>query len=201
MDVRTTKPVSTISYNTIPFLKLKLEELRKAKIISFWSFIYHKAEADEKKDHIHLYFEPSKMIQTDDIIEHLAQLTGKMISPTQVELLCCMNMRSSKFDDWYLYCCHDEAYLLSKGQSREHHYCFDDFYASNVDELNFKVCEIDYTAQNAMKQIVEAQRLGLTLRDYLLRSAIPISQVNHVEKAWNLLRLGDTWRNGRDGHE
>jgi hypothetical protein len=52
-----------------------------------------------------------------------------------------------------------------------------------------------------MKQIVEAQRLGLSLRDYLLRGSIPISQVNQVEKAWNLLRLGDTWRNGRDGHE
>lgn len=199
--MRTTKPVSTISYNTIPFLELKLEELRKAKIISFWSFIYHKAEVDEKKDHIHVYFEPSKMLQTDDILEHLCQITGKFLDNGRPEVLCCMNVHSSKFDDWYLYSVHDEAYLMSKGQSRVHHYCFDDFYASNIDELNFKVCDIDYTAQNAMKQIVEAQRLGLSLRDYLLRGSIPISQVNQVEKAWNLLRLGDTWRNGRDGHE
>lgn len=199
--MRTTKPVSTISYNTIPFLELKLEELRKAKIISFWSFIYHKAEADEKKDHIHLYFEPSKMLQTDDILEFLCQITGKFLDNGRPEVLCCMNVRSSKFDDWYLYSCHDEAYLMTKGQSRVHHYQFDDFHASNVDELNFKVCEIDYTATNSMKQILEAQKLGLSLRDFIVRGAFPISQIMQVEKAWNLLMYGTTYRNGRDTHD
>lgn len=199
--MRTTKPVSTISYNTIPFLELKLEELRKSKIISFWSFIYHKAEVDEKKDHIHLYFEPSKMLQTDDILEHLCQITGKFLDNGRPEVLCCMNMRSSKFDDWYLYSVHDEAYLLTKGQSRQHHYQFDDFHASNVDELNFKVCEIDYTATNSMKQILEAQKLGLSLRDFIVRGAFPISQIMQVEKAWNLLMYGSTYRNDRDTHD
>lgn len=199
--MRTTKPVSTISYNTIPFLELKLEELRKSKIISFWTFIYHKAEADEKKDHIHLYFEPSKMIQTDDILEHLCQITGKFLDNGCPEVLCCMNMRSSKFDDWYLYAIHDKAYLTSKFQSREHFYQFDDFYASNVDELHFKVCEIDFTAQNSVKQILEAQKLGITFRDFVERGSVPIPQIAQYEKVWTLLHFGSTWRNGRDGHD
>jgi hypothetical protein len=141
------------------------------------------------------------MLQTDDILEHLCQITGKFLDNGRPEVLCCMNMRSSKFDDWYLYSVHDEAYLLTKGQSRQHHYQFDDFHASNVDELNFKVCEIDYTATNSMKQILEAQKLGLSLRDFIVRGAFPISQIMQVEKAWNLLMYGSTYRNDRDTHD
>ena len=69
MGVRTTKPIATISFNSPDFLRTKLEELRDAGRISFWAFIEHKPEDDEggKKSHCHLYIEPSKMLQTDDL--------------------------------------------------------------------------------------------------------------------------------------
>ena len=48
--VKTRRPISTISYNSPEYLQGKLEELRKAKIISVWFFIKHKKEQDERKD-------------------------------------------------------------------------------------------------------------------------------------------------------
>lgn len=73
--MRTTKPIATISFNSPAFLKLKLEELTKAGKISFWAFIPHKPEDDEAgtKEHNHLYAEPSKMMQTDDLKAELLE--------------------------------------------------------------------------------------------------------------------------------
>ena len=53
--MRTSKTISTISYNTKDFLEFKLMELMDSGDISDWFFIQHFAEEDEKKDHIHLW--------------------------------------------------------------------------------------------------------------------------------------------------
>ena len=51
--MNTRNPISTISYNSMLFLKAKLDELVNAKVIQFYAFIFHKGEDDEagKKDH------------------------------------------------------------------------------------------------------------------------------------------------------
>lgn len=105
MDVRTTKPISTISFNTPDYLAVKLSELTQAKILSFWAFIPHLPEDDEggKKEHIHVYIEPSKMVQTDDIRHELRQP-----DPNQPNMLLgCLPFKSSNFGNWYLYGLHD----------------------------------------------------------------------------------------------
>ena len=67
--MRTTKPIATISFNTPEYLKLKLDELTKAKKIAFWAYIVHQPEDDEagNKVHMHVYIEPSAMVQTEDL--------------------------------------------------------------------------------------------------------------------------------------
>ena len=48
--MKTTKPISSISWNSRNYLVDRLEELRKAHLIAFWVLVKHTAEEDEKKD-------------------------------------------------------------------------------------------------------------------------------------------------------
>lgn len=198
MGVRTTKPIATISFNSPDFLRTKLEELRDAGRISFWAFIEHKPEDDEggKKSHCHLYIEPSKMLQTDDLKDALKEWDSEHPDRPRG----CISFNSSKFDPWYLYALHDKRYLASKGQSRKFHYKHDDIQTSDDDDLLFKSRSIDMLSLSPYADMEDAQRLGLTFAEYFGRGTIPLPQVALFQRAWDLLLATRTDRNGRDGH-
>lgn len=195
--MRTTKPISTISFNSPDFLAIKLTELTQSKIISFWSFVPHLPEDDEggKKNHIHLYIEPSKMIQTEELRDELREpdfSTGKPLG--------CLAFHTSKFGDWYLYGLHDPAYLMSKGQSRKYHYKHEDFITNDPDNLTFNVRTIDMLSVSPYQALIDAQRQGLTFSEYFSRGTIPLPQLALFERAWNLLLSGGVNRNGHPNH-
>lgn len=197
--MRTTKPIATISYNSPEFLRLKLRELLSAGRISFWSFIVHQPEDDEggKKQHCHLYVEPSKMLQTDDLKAEL-----KEFDPTHPDKpKGCISWVSSKFDPWYLYGLHDARYLASKGQSRRFHYSHDDFITSDDDDLLCKARSIDLIALSPYADMLDAQSHGISWQEYFSRGTVPLPQIALFERAWILLSQVKTNRNGRQGHE
>ena len=198
--MRTTKPISTISYNSADYLRVKLNELQKAKRISFWAFISHKAEDDEagSKNHHHVYIMPSRMLQTDDLRDELKEFDP--FHPSNP--LGVMPFHTSKFDDWYLYVTHDKAYLSSKGQTRKFHYSHSDFATSESDYLLFLARNIDRTALTPYETILDAQARGYTWAEFFSShsSMIPIQQIGIFEKAWKLLLESKTYRNGRDAH-
>lgn len=129
--MKTIKPISTISYNSKNFLVLKLNELLKAHKISFWCFIFHKAEVDEKKDHFHLYIEPNTRLDTMDLQDELKEIVIGSDKP-----LGCINFHSSKFADWYYYSMHYKPYLAGKNESRQYSYCRADFVCCDDDCLD-----------------------------------------------------------------
>lgn len=198
MDVRTTKPISTISFNSVEYLKTKLDELINAKRISFYSFIEHKPEDDEggKKYHIHLYIEPSKMLQTDDIKDELKEFDTK--NPGKP--LGCISFNSSKFADWYLYSLHDKRYLASKGQSRVYHYLHKEMFTSDDDDLLFKSKSIDLLSLSPYEDMLDAIGLGLSFEEYFRRGTIPLPQLALFQKAWYLLKDSLTYRNNNENH-
>ena len=104
----TQKPISTISYNTEPFLKEKLDTWVKAHIIQAYQYICHKGE-DGDKDHIHLRVEPNKKLDPMDLGEQLREYQMGKDKP-----LGCRPFRDSKEEDWILYAVHDEQYLKLK---------------------------------------------------------------------------------------
>lgn len=104
----TQKPISTISYNTEPFLREKLETWVKAHIIQAYQFICHKGE-DGDKDHIHLRIEPNKKLDPMDLMDELREFQLGKEKP-----LGCRPFRPSKEEDWLLYALHDEQYLKLK---------------------------------------------------------------------------------------
>lgn len=196
--MRTTKPISTISFNTASYLELKLNELLKAGKISFWAFIEHLPEDDEggNKIHHHVYIEPAKMLQTDDIKSEL-----KEFDPSYpAKPLGCISFKSSKFADWYMYGLHDVRYLASKSQARKYHYFHEDFKTSDEDDLLFKARSIDRIALSPYAAMEDAQRQGFTFQEFFARGTVPLPQLALFEKAWYLLLDGHTNRNNRPGH-
>ena len=173
-------------------------ELLKAGRISFWAFIVHKPEDDEggKKEHCHVYIEPSKMLQTDDIKAELKEFDLEHPDKPRG----CISFSSSKFDPWYLYALHDKRYLASKGQSRRFHYTHDDIVTSDGDDLHFKARSIDLVSLSPYADMEDAQRQGFTWAEYFSRGTIPLPQVALFERAWNLLLQVKTERADREGH-
>lgn len=182
--MRTSKPFSTISYNSDKYLTSKLNSLVSSGKISFWCAIRHKAECDEKKDHLHVYINPSCMFQTDDLKGYLSEL-----DPLHPDLpLTCITARSSKtFDDWYLYVLHDKRYLASKGLSREHHYNRTAFFTSDVNELDMLVNDVDLVKYTVYQTILDFKQDGKSFDQLLLTGQVPIQQIRNYAFAWSLL--------------
>lgn len=197
--MRTTKPISTISYNSPEFLTLKLRELTRSGRLTFWAFISHKPEDDETggKKHIHLYIEPSKMLQTEDLRSELQEFDP--LKPDKPK--GCISFQSSKFDPWYLYILHDKRYLAQKGQSRVYQYEHGEIVTSDDDELLVKSKSIDLLSLSPYSDMLDAQLQGITWREYFSRGTVPLPQLKLFEAAWYLLLEDRTERNGRSGHE
>jgi hypothetical protein len=177
---------------------LKLNELTKAKVISFWCFIPHKPEDDEagKKNHIHLYIEPSKMLQTDDLKEALKEYDPS--NPSKP--LGVIKWVYSKFADWYLYAIHDKRYLAMKGQARLFHYLDSDISSSDDDELLSMIRSIDLVSLSPYADMDNAIQSGVSWFEYFNRGTVPIPQITQFQKAFELIALNHTHRNGRISH-
>lgn len=184
--MKTTKAIATVSYNSTSFLDLKLSDFISSGVIEFYAYIKHRGEDDEGglKDHIHLYLEPSKLIQTTDLNDALIEYVPGY------KPLKCLPFKTSKFDDWYMYGLHDQDYLRSKGLEKKYYYRSTDFKTNDFDDLNYKVKLIDLLALTPYESIREAIRQGLTWDEYLQRGKVPIRQLYAYEKAfYSILRL------------
>lgn len=104
----TQKPTSTISYNTIPFLKEKLEDWLSYHWIQAYMFIWHKGE-DGDKDHIHLRIVPNKRLDVMELSEILKEYDSDNKLPLGVR-----PWTFSKEEDWILYVLHDPEYMKIK---------------------------------------------------------------------------------------
>ena len=105
----TQKPISTVSYNTEPFLKEKLQELLNGHIIQAYQYICHKGE-DGDKDHIHLRIEPNKKLDPMNLTDLFTEYDPK--KPDKP--LTVRPWRPSKEEDWFLYAVHDPEYMKLK---------------------------------------------------------------------------------------
>ena len=180
----TSKPVSTISYNTIPFLTSKLIELEKKRIISFWMYIHHLKEDDEEKDHIHVFMIPNGKQNVDSIKNEFDEIDQSNALP-----LKCIFFKNSKFDDAYFYFLHDEKYLASKNQSRKYHYSEDDLIVSDRAIFLELKHEIDYSKLNINRISVIQEYVKGKKPFYLMvaKGVVPIQQIKQWEMAYKLI--------------
>ena len=121
--MNTSKPIATISYNTDAFLRNKIFELRQKGIIDYAMWILHQPDVDGTKPHYHVYMEPSKKIQTDELVRYFMEFERMVKVPSkddpnveveEAQYLGVQVFRNSKATDWLLYALHNEKYLTDK---------------------------------------------------------------------------------------
>lgn len=195
--MKTSKPFSTISYNTPDFLNVKLSDLVQRRVISFFTFVKHYRESDDRKEHIHLIIFPNGQYQTDALLDYLAEPDHS--DPTK-KPLGIMPVKSSNWSDWYLYACHDAAYLASKGQTREHHYLEEHFISSDEDYLHELITTIDRSKYAKTQEFINQVLEGASLRELVKKGMVPAPQFTQWSALYDFLRCGQTYRNGRISH-
>ena len=107
----TKRDISTISYNTIPFITNVLDGLVKSGHIAFYCGVRHIGEilddGTKEKDHLHIFVEPNTKINSMDLIE-----LSKEIDPYNPDKpLKTIFWHYSDWDNWLLYSLHDTEYL------------------------------------------------------------------------------------------
>lgn len=195
--MRTSKPFSTISYNSSDFLRVKLDDLVKRRKIAFFAWVLHHPEEDEKKEHKHLFIVPNGQIDTDQVLDYLLELDPSMPDKP----LGCIRPHSSRFSDWYLYALHDTSYLASKGQSRKYHYCLEDFITSDSDYFLEEIHTIDFSKIKRFDALKSAAINGVPFSQLVLSGVIPVQQFIAYREAYALMSCCSTERNGHNGHE
>lgn len=162
----TSKPVSTISYNTVDFLKEKLDDMLSCEILQFYAFIVHKPDTDDKKEHIHLRLVLNKRVDLVKLQKEFVQPVADNDKP-----LKCMLFRPASESDWILYCEHNELYLQCKNLQRNIEYTYNDFIVSEQDEF-----ELQYNAAIEYLHSILA-------RDYIVEREIkcgcPLHELAH----------------------
>lgn len=197
--MKTTKAISTISYNSRPFLIGKLNDLIENGFIDFWVLIKHQKEDDETKDHFHVYIEPAKSVDTNALGKYFQELDALSTKPLGV-----MPFRKTKFADWYWYGLHDASYLLSKGESRKHHYKASDMISSNDDFLG-EMVRTNPKPQSEQSRVVEMLKKGYSAMDIAMALNVPVRYLKNalegIEIAMASAGRHQTYRNGKQNHE
>ncbi len=196
-NLRTSKPFSTISYNSDEYLQIKLNDLIRRGVIDFWVYVQHLAEDDETKEHKHLYIVPSKIYDTGQLVEYLQEIDAS--KPLAKPLGIIMPV-SSKFGDWFQYTQHDVAYLMSKGQSRRFGYTLQDYKMSDSDYFNELRHTIDQSKSKAHERLVEAVKNKVSFQDLVMQGAIPFNLIAQYQSAYNFISSALTYRNGKPNH-
>lgn len=131
---KTSKPQSTISYNTDRFLKKTLNQLVNEGIVSYWFYINHKPDTDDKMAHIHLRVElrkPTDMIEFEKLfIQHIRDKKHKTTKTRSFQYSDCNN--------WFMYAVHNPDYLRYKKMTRNYQYTLSDIKSNDKDECEYR---------------------------------------------------------------
>lgn len=140
--MKTSKSIACISYNTPAYLEQVLKSLVDSKVIDAWCWIFHHKEVDETKDHIHLFMNPTRLLQTADLVPLFKEPDLKHPENKPLGIVFKTNAHS-EWVDWYLYGLHDKAYLLQHGfQARHYHYQPEDMHPCDPDWFELQKNEI-----------------------------------------------------------
>lgn len=216
--MRTSCPLTALSYLPADVLNARLNYLTAHNKIDFWGYIQHKGEVitlgvlstpitdnflpvpvsgvPRDKDHIHLYFQPSKLIDTNDLSDLSYGLD--MIDPSgnPIPLKTTGYRKCRSFEDWYLYNLHYEPYLKTKLEVKEFHYAPTDFVWSDLSVAGMMIDEA-LSKSNFAKTMRVRSFLdnGGTVEDLAYEGAISPGEAFAYKNFGTLFHSGQ-WRAG-----
>lgn len=166
----TSKPLATISYNSDGFLRDTLNSLLSAGTISYYAYIHHEPDSDDREPHWHVRVVPNKLI---DVVK-FQRLFDEYV-PDNDKPLGTILWRHSDESNWYLYGEHNELYLRAKNMSRNHTYGYNDFVVSDKREFDFQYnSAIEYLHSVLARDFLAEDELkgGVKLSDLAERGLI-----------------------------
>lgn len=167
--MKTSKLISTISFNTIPFLEGTIKRLVDNELIEWAHWIAHKGEKDDtNKDHIHLVIQPNKAIDT-------VQFFKEFIEPdpnNELPLKCLPPNKTKNIGDWILYGLHHIGYLASKFETREYTYTIDDIQSTDRDLLLEQYRQALRELNPELEAVKDAFSKGLSFDDIVLSGGV-----------------------------
>lgn len=189
--MRTSRPFSSISYNTLDWITSKLNELVEQGHLLFWAFIEHFPEEEEAKKHLHVFCMPSGLFDTSQIKSFFAEPVPQPEDPDAEPIppLGWLPCVYSNFQDWYLYALHDSNYLAAKHQIRKYHYRDSDIHCSSPEFLRNLVDHIDWSRINPMGKIIQAAVEGQSFQEFIVSNPIPIVQFSSAQKIFSFVQL------------
>ena len=125
----TSKPLSTITYCSNKFLNKTLKQLEADGIVTFWFYINHQPDVDDKVPHTHLRIELGRPVDPEKIRKIFTQKKKKGKDENS------RMFRPSKLEDAILYFIHDQEYLIAKEKPRNIFYKLSDMHTNNKKEL------------------------------------------------------------------
>ncbi len=178
----TSKPISTISYNSPAFLEKTLNDFVSAGTITAWFYVFHngepQADNDEAlgKDHIHLLVVPNKCI---DLLKFTSAFIE--VNPLDIKLpFRCMPFRNSKIEEWFLYALHQPDYLSMKGLEKEFHYTIDEMSTNNPDYCHMLYVEAMQSLKNSPAyKLSRAADKGVDFSTLVRSGQIPVQQISN----------------------
>lgn len=199
----TSKPITTISYNTESFLKMTLDHEVEMKRVQWYAYIKHDAEEDETKNHFHLLVIPNVMTDLMDFQFRFREIDED--NPKKpFGVMPCRAIAKDNIDDWIPYVLHDRGYLALKRETREFFYKKEDMVTSDEDYY-------DYLYKHAFKASKWAKDNEL-IQLLISGDLKPHELIDKGYVSWNMStqinayyymknNYGTCTRNGHEGHE
>lgn len=193
--MRTNKHISNIAYHREPVFAAFANTLRKADRIGPCLWVAHKAEGNEKKDHLHILLVGGvKTYNTDGLSALFGwdEIDGKMASVTPLW------KPTKNLSDWLLYGVHDERYLLTKGEDRQHSYSWADIHVTSGDEdlLETLIVEAkdfrDHLGDKIVDRLRMLRRKGWGIERAIATGLVPLPLVSQAIRAWGCI-AEDVW--------
>lgn len=176
----TSRPISTISYNTKDFLLSKLNTWYKSHLIQAYQVIFHVGEEGDK-NHAHVRIEPNKVLDPMNLTAEL-----KEPDPHHNLPLGCRPWRPSDEANWCLYVVHDEEYLKFKYNGGEKGeklpYKWQDIIASEYYDIETMFIRAKISFNHNSQCIAQRLASGDTPMSLILDGESP-SQVNQINNA------------------
>lgn len=192
--MKTSKPLSAVSYNTDTFLHHICGALLKSGVLTNYAYIRHKGE-DGDKDHIHLLLFPAKAVDTCKLPANFLEVVEGEAKPRGlVGLKQCRSVV-----DWVRYGVHDSVYLSIKGERRQYQYAYTDFVVGSEDEWRAVMDEVRFTplpcpsygvARNIILDALE-QNPGVSWRQLLVQVPFAPRDIPALREYYDCLRRLD----------
>lgn len=185
--MKTKRTISNISYNTLAYFVEVVSRLVSRGIIEWCYWIYHFAEEDELKDHIHFVLQPSGQIETAQLEKEFYEIDGTNTKPLGVTKKWNYTSGEEGMSNWLLYALHHSGYLASKGQYRKHHYQVTDLGSTDPDALREDLHKVNYMQFARLQALADAVSEGTPFALLVQEGIVPINLRGQYQQQYNEL--------------